>query len=201
MYFFIQVNIQLFKIEKWFTICIHFWGGIPKDVLEYVTEHINLSPLYNPYKEGSFILKWAIRKYQRRIGALDVVRGQRTMKEKEEDFEGRNILKSASNPVFPVNTPSSYRYNGETEDYDHYIPKWDITLDQLQVLYDKARFKRYLEWSTKSLGRRTNRRWFAWKKLCYSTAFKRRIPWLYPQNGKLFILPCDSTIILSVNPV
>ena len=163
---------------------------MPKDDLEDVDEHIKLSPLYNPYTEGSFILKWAIHKHQRRTGVLGVVGRQRARKENEEDCEGRNILRSAPNPVLPVNTPSSYRYNGETEDYDHYIPKWDITLDQLQVLYDKARFKRYLEWSTKSLGRRTirpNRRWFAWRKLCYSTAFKRRIPWLYPQNGKLFL--------------
>ena len=163
---------------------------MPKDVLEYVKEHIKLSPLYNPYTEGSFILKWAIHKHQRRRSVLDVVRGQRTRKEDEEDCESRNILKSAPNPVLPVITPNYYRYRGETEDFDHYIPKWDITLDQLQVLYDKARFKRYLEWSTKSLGRRTirpNRRWFAWRKLCYSTAFKRRIPWLYPQNCKLFL--------------
>ena len=160
--------------------------------MEYVNEHINLSPLYNPYKEGSFILKWAIRKYQRRIGALDVVRGQRTMKEKEEDFEGRNILKSAPNPVLPVNTPSSYRYNGETEDYDHYIPKWDISLKQLQKLYDEARFKRYLDWSSKSLTprRQPDRRCFSFTKLakrgkCFTTKFKRRIPWLYPDNGIL----------------
>ena len=163
---------------------------MPKDVLEDVAEHIKLSPLYNPYTEGSFILKWAIHKNQRRKSVLDVVRGQRARKEDEEDCESRNILKSAPNPVLPVIPPNYYRYRGETEDHDHYIPKWDITLDQLQVLYDKARFKRYLEWSTKSLGRRTirpNRRWFAWRKLCYSTAFKRRIPWLYPQNGKLFL--------------
>ena len=160
---------------------------MPKDFLKYVNEHINLSPLSNPYEEGSLILKWAIHKHQRRRGALDVVRGQGTRKENHVEFESRNILKSAPNPVLPVLTPNYYRNWGRTEDFDHYIPKWDITLDQLQVLYDKARFERFLEWSTKSLGRQTNRRWFAWRKLCFSTSFKRRIPWLYPQNGKLFL--------------
>ena len=60
---------------------------MPKDVLEYVNEHIKLSPLYNPYTEGSFILKWAIHKNQRRKSVLDVVRGQRARKEDEEDCE------------------------------------------------------------------------------------------------------------------
>ena len=128
---------------------------MPKDVLEDVNEHIKLSPLYNPYTEGSFILKWAIHKHQRRTGVLGVVGRQRARKENKEDCEGRNILKSAPNPVLPVIAPNYYRYRGETEDHDHYIPKWDITLDQLQVLYDKARFKRYLEWSSKSLKRAT----------------------------------------------
>ena len=162
---------------------------MPKDVLEYVAEHINLSPLYNPYKEGSFIMKWAIYRHHMRVGVHDVVRGQRTREEHDEDRESLNKLNSARIPGAPLITPDSYR-NIRKVDYDQYIPKWDITLRQLQVLYDEARFKRYLEWSTKSLGRRTirpNRRWFAWRKLCYSTAFKRRIPWLYPQNGKLFL--------------
>ena len=159
---------------------------MPKDVLEYVTEHIKRSPLYNPYTEGSFILKWAIYKHQTRKGVFDVVRGQRARKENDEEYGSRNMVKLAPNPRLPVITPNAYRYI-PSQEFDHYIPKWDITLAELQALYDKARFKRYLEWSTKSLGRPTNRRWFARRRLCYSTAFKRRIPWLYPENGKLFL--------------
>ena len=167
---------------------------MPKDVLEHVTEHIKRSPLYNPYTEGSFILKWAIYKHQARKGILDVDRGQRTRKENEEEYESRNILEHrappppytrAPDPPLPAITPSFYRDLGGTNDFDHYIPKWNINLGELQELYDEARFKRYLKWSTKSF--QPNRRWSAWKKLCYRTAFKRRIPWLYPYDGKFFL--------------
>ena len=167
---------------------------MPKDVLGYVTEHIKRSPLYNPYKEGSFILKWAIYKHQTKKGVLDVVRGQRTRKTNDEQYEGRNIIKSAPNRVLPVITPNYYR-EIRSQDFDRYIPKWDITLAELQELYDDARFERYLEWSywMQSLGTQPTTRWSAWRKLegkwrqCYSMAFKRRIPWLYPENGKLFL--------------
>ena len=152
---------------------------MPKDVLEYVTEHIKLSPLYNPYTEGSFILKWAIYKHQRKKGVL--VRDQRTRKANDEEYESRNIPKNRS-------PPDSYR-EIRSQDFDKYIPKWEITLAELQELYDEARFKRYLDWSywMQSLGTQPNRRWSSWRKLCYSMAFKRRIPWLYPENGKLFL--------------
>ena len=167
---------------------------MPKDVLEYVAEDINLSPLKNPYKEGSFIMKWAIYRHHMRVGVHDVVRGQRTRKEHDEDHESRNKLKSAPNPGSPLFTPGFYR-NIRTVVNDRYIPKWDITLSQLQVLYKEARFKRYLEWSTKKLGRQPNRKWFSLKKLarrgkCFTTKFKRRIPWLYPENG---ILPSQNS--------
>ena len=167
---------------------------MPKDVLEYVAEHINLSPLYNPYKEGSFIMKWAIYRHHMRVGVHDVLRGQRTREEHDEDRESLNKLKSARIPGAPLITPDSYR-NIRKVDYDQYIPTWDITLSQLQVLYDEARFKRYLEWSSKSLKRQPDRKWFSLKKLarrgkCFTTKFKRRIPWHYPENG---ILPSQNS--------
>ena len=82
---------------------------MPKDVLEYVTEHIKRSPLYNPYTEGSFILKWAIYKHQTRKGVLAVVRGQRAGKANDDEYESRNILKLAANPRLPLITPNYYR--------------------------------------------------------------------------------------------
>jgi len=160
---------------------------MPKDILEYVTKHIKLSPLYNPYTEGSFILKWAIYKHQRKKRA--VIRGQRSMNERDEEYESRNVPKNrAPNPPLPASTPDFYRDLGGTKEFDHFIPKWEITLAELQELYDEARFERYLKWSywMQSLGNQPNRRWSTWRKLCYSMSFKRRIPWLYPENGKLF---------------
>ena len=157
---------------------------MPKDVLEYVAEHINLSPLYNPYKEGSFIMKWAIYKHHMRVGVHDVLRGQQTRKEHDEDCESHNKLKSARIPNSPLIPPDFYR-NIRTIDYDKYIPSWDITLPQLQVLYDEARFERFLDWSY--WYGVPNRRWSAWQKLCHEMVFKRRIPWLYPKDGKLFL--------------
>ena len=162
---------------------------MPKDVLEYVAEHINLSPLYNPYKEGSFIMKWAIYKHHMRVGVHDVVRGQRTREEHDEDREGLKKLKLAPHRIVPLIPPDFYR-NIRTVDYDQYIPRWDITLSELQVLYDEARFERYLEWSTKKLSSQPNRKFFSLKKFakrgkCFTTKFKRRIPWHYPENGIL----------------
>ena len=166
---------------------------MPKDVLEYVTEHIKRSPLYNPYKEGSFILKWAIYKHQTRKGVLAVIRGQRAGKANDDEYESRNILQLAPNPRLPLITPNYYR-EIPSHDFDRYIPKWDITLAELQELYDEARFERFLDWSY--WYGVPNRRWSAWQKLCYEMVFKRRIPWLYPKDGKLFLLQCAIIIIL-----
>ena len=167
---------------------------MPKDVLEYVAEDINLSPLYNPYKEGSFIMKWAIYRHHMRVGVHDVLRGQRTREEHDEDREGLKKLKLAPHRIVPLIPPDFYR-NIRTVDYDQYIPRWDITLSELQVLYDEARFERYLEWSTKKLSSQPNRKFFSLKKFakrgkCFTTKFKRRIPWLYPENG---ILPSQNS--------
>ena len=76
---------------------------------------------------------------------------------------------------------SAKSYNKvKTHDFDHLIPKWDITLDELQEIYDKARFDRYLVWKIT----------YPQTMFCsgYKKEFKRRIPWLYPDNGKYKIV-------------
>ena len=61
-------------------------------------------------------------------------------------------------------TPFSYKHEKNTES-ETGVPTWNIPLSILDGLFDRARFDRYLTWNE-------------------NTAFKRRIPWLYPSNGE-----------------
>ena len=120
-------------------------------------EYIKRSPLYNPYEEGNVILKWAVavyrksraNKYRSRILGNDQI-------DDDELEEGTALY---------------YNNAGGTRDFDYLIPEWDITLSDLQEVYDKARFDRYLDWKQTYF-------------FCFETDFKRRIPWLYPDNGR-----------------
>ena len=60
-------------------------------------------------------------------------------------------------------------------DFDNRIPTWDLNMEELQVLYDHARFVRHFDWYKTDF-------------LCVKTKFKRRLPWLYPYNGNKYLL-------------
>ena len=59
------------------------------------------------------------------------------------------------------------------------VPIWDITFIELQKAYNKARFDPYLKYNATELIKKCFRE--------FGISFKRRIPWLYPDNGKLLI--------------
>ena len=143
---------------------------MPNEVFAYVEEYISRSSLYNPYGEGSAILKFAIFKHEEKLN-VDKVRGRRVGNETKEESRSWKPPKCLATKT----CVSSYRNKGGTKDFDHTIPEWDITLQELQVVYDQARFKRNLQWKKKY--------WFIRKNFCFKMIFKRRIPWLYGKNG------------------
>ena len=139
----------------------HIVGELPNAISKRIVEYVKRSPLYNPYEEGNAILKWAVAVYRKE----KATRGSKSRVLGDDD-------QTDDEP--PEGSALSYNKAGGTRDFDHLIPKWDITLDQLQEMYDKARFERYLAWKKTY--------WF-----CFKKEFKRRIPWLYPENGKIVL--------------
>ena len=76
-------------------------------------------------------------------------------------------------------------------DFDNTIPEWDLTIQELQVLYDRSRFKRHFDWFANSpleVNAKYKLVGTTLVQSCSKTSFKRRIPWLYPDNGKNSIL-------------
>ena len=67
-----------------------------------------------------------------------------------------------------------YKDKGETTDFDNRIPEWNMPLEKLQAIYDKAHFERYLNWKKQP--------YIGWKMYCFNRSFKRRIPWLHSEG-------------------
>ena len=132
---------------------------MPNKIRLRIKEYINRSPLYNPYEEGNAILKWAVAVYRRK------------KKPHVSKFRSRASDDQTDDDGPEEGTVLSYNNAGGTPDFDHLIPEWDITLPQLQEIYDTARFDRNLDWAQTYF-------------FCFEKQFKRRIPWLYPENGK-----------------
>ena len=159
-----------------------FYSELPNEVFEYVEEYISRSSLYNPYREGSAILKFALFTHEEKSN-VHKVRGQQLGNERKE--ESRSWKRPDC--ILTKTCVNSYRSKGGTKDFDHTIPEWDITLQELQVVYDQARFERNLQWKKKY--------WFIQKKFCFRMKFKRRIPWLYGQNGTQLLLTYSEVFV------
>ena len=140
-------------------------------MFESVNQFVSISPLINPYEEGSAVLKWAIAK-QYPKSAVDEVRGRRAGKDGNsfmEDFLKRK--EESREACLKTNTCVDSYKNRNTTDFDDTIPDWNMSLKRLKVIYDKARFERYLNWKKEP--------YIGWKKYCFTRSFKRRIPWLH----------------------
>ena len=61
-------------------------------------------------------------------------------------------------------------------DLEDKVPKWDISFEDLVTFYDKARFEKYLDWELDEVV----------NGQCSKRQLKRRITWLYPEDGALF---------------
>ena len=88
----------------------------------------------------------------------------------------RNIISRIINPrnIPERSKPISFDASISNTVHEKDVPVWDITLVELNKAYNKARFDNYL---TTRDPIETNR--------CLNRIFKRRIPWLFPDDGKL----------------
>ena len=127
----------------------------PQVIKSLVSEYIEASQYFNPYKQMNEALLWsyAVFRYSNEKGMPKAT--------------GR-VLRQ------PVNLEdTAWQYEDSTDSrYDRFVPIWELTFEQLHKAYDKARFDRYLQGNTAGLARS-----------CFNRIFKRRIFWLYPDDG------------------
>ena len=126
-------------------------------------EYIYNSPLYNPYKEDNNMLIWAIYRNQRQTKTVES-RGRWVVADRRTRLTTK----------VPAGSAEYYKDQG-TLDFDDRIPTWNVNMEELQVLYDHARFVRHFDWYKTDF-------------VCFKTKFKRRLPWLYPYNGNKYHL-------------
>ena len=143
-------------------------GKLPAEVSTNLKKYIDHSPLYNPYEEDNPNLVLALYKNQRKSND-GKVRGQRAAQARSGKY---NIAMDAKEV--------------EVTDFDNTIPEWDLTIQELQVLYDRSRFKRHFDWFANSpleINAKYKLVGTTLVQSCSKTSFKRRIPWLYPKTG------------------
>ena len=141
----------------------HISGKLPRIVFSMLEEYIYNSPLYNPYKEDNSMLIWAIYRNRQKSNTVK--------------SQGRGVVEARRTKLtaeVPTGSAEYYKDQG-TLDFDNRIPTWDLNMEELQVLYDHARFVRHFDWYKTDF-------------LCVKTKFKRRLPWLYPYNGNKYLL-------------
>ena len=138
-------------------------GKLPRMVSSKLEEYIYNSPLYNPYKEDNSMLIWAIYRNQRKSNIVKS-RGRETV----------GAPRTRLSIKVPAGSAEYYKDQG-TLDFDNRIPTWNVNMEELQVLYDHARFVRHFDWYKTDF-------------YCLKTKFKRRLPWLYPYNGNKYLL-------------
>ena len=141
---------------------------LPAEVSTNLKKYIDHSPLYNPYEEDNPNLVLALYKNQRKSND-GKARDQRAVQARSGKY---NIAMDAKEV--------------EVTDFDNTIPEWDLTIQELQVLYDRSRFKRHFDWFAKDpleINAKYKLVGTTLVQSCSKTSFKRRIPWLYPKTG------------------
>ena len=143
-------------------------GKLPAEVSTNLKKYIDHSPLYNPYEEDNPNLILALYKNQRKSND-GKVRRRRGVKARGGTYKTAMDAKEI-----------------KVTDFDNTIPEWDLTIQELQVLYDRSRFKRHFDWFANSpleINAKYKLVGTTLVQSCSKTSFKRRIPWLYPKTG------------------
>ena len=129
-----------------------------------IAEQIKYSQRLNPYvaKDAVLLSSYAIYKYKLQKGDSNAI--------------GRKGISSRRRPrdIAMTQMPRAFQTSLSNKLNEKDVPVWDITFAQLNKAYNKARFDNYL---TTHDPIETNR--------CLNRIFKRRIPWLFPDGGKL----------------
>ena len=143
-------------------------GKLPAEVSSKLKKYIDHSPLYNPYEEDNPNLILALYKNQIKSNGGKVLR-RRAVKARGGTYKIAMDAKEI-----------------KVTDFDNTIPEWDLTIQELQLLYDRSRFKRHFVWFANSpleVNAKYKLVGTTLVQSCSKTPFKRRIPWLYPKNG------------------
>ena len=74
----------------------------------------------------------------------------------------------------------AYYSDKKNTDLEDKVTTWDMSAEDLQTFYDDARFENFLDWEYDDV---TN---VDGKRQCKKVSLKRRIPWLYPEDGTFF---------------
>ena len=127
------------------------------EIIEIVEEYLNNSALQHPLEDGYMIYKWAKTVHSCRK-SCGIVR--------RKNYHPNSGITTTSSHN-DNRTPFSYNHEKNIES-EIDVPTWDVSLTILDGVFDQARFDRHLTWEE-------------------NTSFKRRIPWLYPSNGKFKI--------------
>ena len=134
------------------------------EIRSIIDERKNNFQSFNPYESKDAVLLWAYAIYRYRMEREDTTA-----------TASRRISTRRDNPKVAIkNQPRHFQHRLDEINDQNVPPLWEISRDQLNKAYDKARFDRYLN----DIDRHMNRK-------LYNKFFKRRIPWLYPDDGNL----------------
>ena len=158
-----------------------FSDALPYEMISLVSEYVCLSPLLNPYEDKTAIMRWADSMYyQRKL---------------RSGAKSKNNFSSSKVFILPVDKQLVYRtlrvedqvtLNKEPLYYkdiknsalEPQIPVWDISMLELRDLYHSVRLHAYFDYESPVYAPSSS--------ACVSKPIKRLIPWLFPQDGKLY---------------
>ena len=140
-------------------------GELLDELSSYIVEYIERSSLRNPYSEKDVIWRWAYMIYEHRKA-----KRINTHKSRAISFN-TNLFRAIKSESMP-----KYYSDKKNVDLEDKVPKWDISFQDLVTFYDKARFEKYLDWELDEVV----------SGQCSKRQLKRRITWLYPEDGSLF---------------
>ena len=85
---------------------------------------------------------------------------------------------------YDLNAADFYVEHQTTAEENNLIPRWDISLAQLEPIYHQARLDRAYEWKYKRCADYSIYSRKCFHKMLPKKRYMRRIPWLFPDNGK-----------------
>ena len=131
--------------------------AVPKvvndELMSIVSGIMNQSALLEPSQE----------KY-RISAAVETLYTNRIKKSHLKSYFRPEMLRMRNCPRSRGNTPASRFQREFNDDLEQSMPQWNISVTELDVVFDKVRFERYLYYEN-------------------NMDFKRRISWLYPPDG------------------
>ena len=136
----------------------------PQVIKSLVSEYIEASQYINPYKEMNEVLLWSYAVFRYSHGKGIPKATARVLRQPEVHGQSEDYAKN-----FWKSTDSRY---------DRFVPIWDVTFEQLHKAYDNARFDRYLSGNVDPI-----RLGSTGYERCFNRIFKRKIFWLYPDDG------------------